>query len=85
MSNIRIFLLSPFEDLQVGDDISFLFVRNDGSTVQRWRDFSRTSRFNQLRFIRIPSAPARIQLRFEVFTITGESFEWSGSTPLIIP
>ncbi|MGY6559918.1 MAG: hypothetical protein ACXIT9_11630 [Nitritalea sp.] len=85
VSNIRIFLLSPFEDLQIGDDISFLFVRNDGSTVQRWRDFSRTSRFNQLRLTRIPSTPARLQLRFEVFTTTGESFEWAGITPVILP
>lgn len=83
VSNIELYLTSPFNGLSTGTEVSYLFELQDGTTLNRFRDFKRMNQYLSLRLRERPKQKSQINTRLVVYFRDGSSKSLESHSPFI--
>lgn len=83
VSNIELYLTSPFGTLSTGTEVSYLFLTDDGTALNRFRNFRRMNQYMNLKLKERPSQASQINTRLVVYFRDGTSKSLSSNSPVI--
>jgi len=85
ISNIAIILAAPYEGIQNGTDISYLFFVNEEERLSEFRDFSNISRYLSLKFEKAPSNNTQLKTKTVLYLRDGTQKIFESTSPTLIP
>lgn len=83
ISNIAVILKSPFNNLPIGTDISYLLILPDKTTLDDLRDFQRTASFFTMKFTVVPSNFSQLHTQTFLFLRDGSQIVVESTSPYI--
>lgn len=83
ISNIELYLTSPYNGLSTGTEVSYLFETPDGTTLSRYRDFKRMNQYLSLKLRERPQQKSQINTRLVVYFRDGSSKSLESMSPFI--
>lgn len=84
ISNIAIILAAPFEELQTGTDISYLFMAQNDIRLSEFRDFSKISNFISLSLQKKPTLKTQLKTKTIVFFKDGTQKLIESTSPTLL-
>jgi hypothetical protein len=84
VSNIAIILAAPYEGIQTGTDISYLFQTQDDIRLSEFRDFSKTSGFISLNLQKAPTSKTQLKTKTIVYFKNGTQKLVESTSPILL-
>jgi hypothetical protein len=84
VSNIAIILAAPYEGIQTGTDISYLFEVQNDIRLSTFRDFSKISSFISLTLQRAPTSKTQLKTKTIVFFKNGTQKLVESTSPTLL-
>ncbi|MFT4857279.1 MAG: hypothetical protein ACI9UV_000369 [Algoriphagus sp.] len=84
MSNIAIILAAPYEGIQTGTDISYLFESQNDIRLSEFRDFSKISSIISLTLQRAPTSNTKLKTKTIVFFKNGTQKIVESTSPTLL-
>jgi len=84
ISNIAIILAAPYEGIQIGTDISYLFYVNEKERLSEFRDFSNISRYLGLKLTTAPSNNTQLKTKTVLYLRDGSQKIFESTSPTLI-
>lgn len=85
ISNIAIILAAPYEGIQSGTDISYLFFVNEKERLSEFRDFSKISRYISLKLEKAPVKNTQLKTKTVLYLRDGTQKIFESTSPTLIP
>ncbi|WP_075351405.1 hypothetical protein [Algoriphagus marinus] len=85
ISNIAIILAAPYEGIQSGTDISYLFFVNEKERLSEFRDFSKISRYISLKLEKAPAKNTQLKTKTVLYLRDGTQKIFESTSPTLIP
>jgi hypothetical protein len=85
ISNISIILTGPYDGIQIGTDVSYLFLLPDGSSINRFREFSRMKQYMTLELREKPTTISQLKTEMVIYLVDGSQIKKSSVSPFIKP
>jgi hypothetical protein len=83
LSNIELYLTSPYNGLPTGTEVSYLFLTPDGTALNRFRDFKRMNQYFSLKLKEKPTQKSQINTRLVVYFRDGSSKSIASISPFL--
>lgn len=83
LSNIELYLTSPYNGLPTGTEVSYLFLTPDGTPMNRFRDFKRMNQYLSLKLREKPRQKSQVNTRLVVYFRDGSSKSIVSISPFI--
>jgi|TARA_R110002126_G_scaffold105869_4_gene240464 hypothetical protein len=84
LSNIAIILAAPYEGIQTGTDISYLFESQNDIRLSEFRDFSKISSIISLTLQRAPTSNTKLKTKTIVFFKNGTQKIVESTSPTLL-
>ncbi len=84
VSNIAIILAAPYEGIQTGTDISYLFIAQNDIRLSEFRDFSKISNFISLTLQTAPTSKTQLKTKTIVFFKNGTQKLVESTSPTLL-
>jgi hypothetical protein len=85
ISNIAIILTGNYDGIQIGTDVSYLFLLPDGSSINRFREFSRMKQYMTLNLRDKPATISQLKTEMVIFFVDGSQIKKRSISPFIKP
>jgi len=85
ISNISIILTAPYDGIQTGNDISYLFLLPDGKSINRFRDYQNMKQFMTLKLKEKPNKVSQLNTEMVIYMVNGERIKKPSISPSIRP
>lgn len=85
ISNFAIILTAPYDGIQIGTDVSYLFLLPDGNSINRFREFHRMKQFMTLKIKEKPSKISQLNTEIIIYMVNGDRIKKSTISPFIRP
>lgn len=83
LSNIELYLTSPYDGLPTGTEVSYLFLTPEGTALNRFRDFKRMNQYFSLKLKEKPRQKSQINTRLVVYFRDGSSKSLASISPFV--
>ncbi len=84
LSNIAVILTAPYDGIQTGTDISYLFFVNNGNKrLSEFRDFSKMTQFLGLKLEKAPSTNSQLKTKTVLYLRDGTQKTFESTSPTI--
>jgi hypothetical protein len=84
ISNIAIILAAPYEGIQRGTDISYLFFVNEKERLSEFRDFSKIFRYISLKLEKAPTNNTQLKTKTVLYLRDGTQQIFESTSPTLI-
>lgn len=84
VSNISIILSAPYEGIQTGTDISYLFVAQNDIRLSEFRDFSKITNFISLTLQKSPTSKTQLKTKTIIFLKDGTQKLVESTSPTLL-